>query len=140
MNNRQSLLKRILAICYNSGDIFTLDEWSALTIEQLRTVVALLDDGGADEIIKKRHRSQTRGHCYLLEELVRYLREHPHATNPHTRRPITARQREIIQHAYQRATGRMLRIPVDPTSLKVFDFTDSPPPPRRRVGSSRQTR
>jgi hypothetical protein len=105
--NKQELLQRIGEICYNAEDTFSLDEWSSVTVAQLRTVVALLDDGGAREIVGNASPRQIRGHCFLLEGLMTYLGD-PRATNPHTRRPITERQRDLVRNAYMRVLEHTL--------------------------------
>jgi hypothetical protein len=101
--NRDELLERISEICYNSEDVFTFDEWSSMTVEQLRTVVALLANGGAEQIIDKQaiYRGEKLGHCYLLEGLVLYA-QNPNAVNPHTNRLLTQRQRRLIEDADRR--------------------------------------
>ena len=108
--NREELLQRIREICYNSDeDIFRLDEWSSLNVQELRTVVGILDNGGAAMIFDNIP-PRVRGHCYLLRHLVRHLQMNPSANNPHTGRPITPRQREIIENAYFRITGQRANI------------------------------
>ena len=103
------MLERIRDICYNDDeDTFTLSQWESLSVPELRTVVALIDDGGADIISASLASPNTRsrkGNCFLLVSLVRWIRENP--TNPRTRRPITPRQREIIEAAYKRLVKRV---------------------------------
>lgn len=130
--NRDQLLERIREICYNEDDIFTLDEWSSMTVPELRTVVALLDDGGAEVIANASSSPRTRSHrgaCFLIDGLMRWIRSNP--TNPRTRRPITPRQREIIENAYRRSR-RSSRVRT-PTNLHIPDAgataTANPPSP-----------
>lgn len=108
--NRDELLTRIRDTCFNDEDIFSLDEWSSLTLPELRTVVALLEDGGAEIIANAapRTRASTRGSCFLLEGLARWVRSNP--TNPRTREPLTDRQRALIASAYRRLTGQDLQV------------------------------
>jgi len=105
--NRAQLLKRIRDICYNDDqDIISLDSWDSLTVPQLRTVVSLIDDGGAEMISARSSTSRTRsqkGSCFMLKSLVEWIQVNP--TNPRTRRSITPRQREIIEDAYRRMGG-----------------------------------
>jgi hypothetical protein len=118
---------RIRQICYNDQeDIFTLDEWESLTVPELRTVVALMDDGGAELISNSSNatspRRTRRGTCFLLEGLVRWIRQN--ATNPRTRRPITPRQRQIIENAYRRTRAPRPRPPNNP--LQIPESEDAP--------------
>lgn len=105
--SRQQLLQRIEAICSNPSDPVTLDTWEELTLEELRTVVALLSRGGVRVIMEyaPRGRRNPTSHCYLLEGLVEHLRRNPNATNPLTRRPVTQQERQTIYEAYSRITG-----------------------------------
>jgi hypothetical protein len=60
---------------------------------------------------EKRERDATpsngRGHCFLLKHLAEYLQRNPSATNPITRRPVTQRQRDLVQAAYRRMVRRV---------------------------------
>jgi hypothetical protein len=105
--NRAEILARLRTICYNDADPMTLDGWQtdaaaqALTTEQLRTILTILDDGGA-EFVSDMVGNDTRGHCFMLDALARYLRLNPTARNPLTGRIITPRQRRDIFDAYAR--------------------------------------
>lgn len=131
--DRASLLQRIHEICFNDQDSITLDDWSSLTVPELRTVIALIDDGGAEEIMNASPSPRTRarrGNCFLLEGLARWVRSNP--TNPRTRRPITARQRDVIENAYrrQRQLRRRPLPPFNPSIIPDMEATgDMPPPP-----------
>ncbi len=103
--NRDQLLQRMREICYNDDeDVITMAEWESLTVDELRTVVALLDDGGAELIANATTSRRTRrGSCYLLRGLWQWISER--GTNPRTRQPITSRQRAVVARAYRRLTG-----------------------------------
>jgi hypothetical protein len=104
--NKEQLLQRIQEICYNTEDAITLDDWTSLCYEELRAVVTLLDNGGA-AMITDATPSNGRGHCFLLGRLAEYLQQNPSATNPITRRPVTQRQRDLVQAAYRRIVPRV---------------------------------
>lgn len=106
--NRDQLRDRIRSICSNPSDLFTLDAWNTMTVEQLATVVALLPIGvrAIDEMRVPPPRNQRQGTCYLMENLVWYLRNQRNPVHPHTRQRITRRQVTLVYEAYKRVTGR----------------------------------
>ena len=112
--NREQLLQKINDICIDPIDAISLDDWNSLSLDQLRTVVALLTDGDFTAMYipyaRRRTRSR-RGHCFLIEGLVQHLLRNPNMTNPMTGRPITERQRRLVNSAYHRITGRQSMLP-----------------------------
>lgn len=125
MASQNELLARLRGICANDRDLITLDDFQTLTVEQLRTVVALAADGGIEAITGDPVLSDNRAprHCYLIQTLVDYLTFPGNVANPRhpvTRRPIGHRQRQLIFDAYRRITGNDVPVPVH-----------APPPPPR---------
>lgn len=100
MTERELLLERIATICYNGKDDvdpLSLTGWSEMPIEELRTVVILLND---EMIHLLQSHDHTRGHCHLLESLYVYITTDLRAKNLLTNSPITSRQRGHIIAAY----------------------------------------
>ena len=106
--NRDQLRDRIRSICSNPSDLFSMDAWNSMTFEQLATVVALLPIGvrAIDEMRVPQPRNQRQGACYLMENLIWYLRNQGNPVHPHTRQRITRRQVALVIDAYKRVTGR----------------------------------
>jgi hypothetical protein len=110
MSSRQELLDRLRDLCYNAEDPITLDAWEEMNVNQLRTIVALLDNEGV-HFFRETQQPPTqglRGHCFLMESIITYIntpRQGPLGTilppvHPVTRRVITPRQQQLIRDAY----------------------------------------
>ena len=101
MAQRKELLKKMSRLFYNGAndmDPISHDEWNDLTIEELQTVVLLLDD---DMVSLLNALEGTRGHCYLIETLYDYIQSTDRAVNIINNNPITHRQRQQIGDAYR---------------------------------------
>ena len=48
--NRFEILERLQELCYHPEDVFDNEEWSSMTLEQLRTIAAIFEDGGIEFI------------------------------------------------------------------------------------------
>lgn len=116
--NKEQLLNRIREMCINTEDIFTMDDWSTLTYQELRTVVTLLDNGGVAMITELTPSSQ-KSQCFLLEQLARYVRLNPSR--------FSQTQRRNIKTAYRRNRSA-LRSALIPES-EVPPNHPPPPPP-----------
>jgi hypothetical protein len=96
MAEKLRLLESIRRTCLNYDlDPLSHMEWEDMSVEQLRTVVILLEE----EMVRLHNARNvphgTRGHCYLLEFLYYYVMQGG-ARNPMTQVPITALQRHQI--------------------------------------------
>lgn len=136
------LLQRIRAICRDDHDPVTLSAWRSLTVEQLRTIVVIADDGGIQAISEQAGLPQTRGHCFLLQTLVDWFQRFPYPYNPRnaprhpiTNLPITETQYRLVYEAYRRITGRDARPrppPLGDRQITAVTAAQSPPQRERR--------
>jgi len=71
MTEKEELLAKIKSVCYNDDtESISFDSWEKLTIEQLRSVVILLDN----DMVKLLNATQgTKGHCYLLQNIYKWI-------------------------------------------------------------------
>lgn len=105
--NKEELIRRIQRICTNDQmDMMSQENWDAevLTVEQLRTIVSLLNDGTIQQIVEDgRLRGRREDNtCFFLEDIVRYLDTSVGQRNPINGRVISPRQRQLLIDAYQR--------------------------------------
>lgn len=101
MADKEQLLKHILKTCLNHDDVesVSLDTWAEMDVEELRTVVLLLNDGMI-QLLDAQEGQQ--GNCYLLKSLYKWITSNPGGRNPLGGQPITDRQRHHIRSAYNR--------------------------------------
>jgi len=103
---RKQLLDIIKAVCYNGDmDPSSFVEWDSreMSLEQLRTVVVLLDDDMLDLLEARRRRPgefPPYAPCNLLESLYRWTTTNPNGREIYTQRVITPYQRTQIAAAY----------------------------------------
>lgn len=101
--SKDALVARLTATCYNSTqDYISAEEWSSLTVRQLRTIVGILEDGGIQVIARSASPGAPSGkaHCFLLQHLVEWIQRNP--THPITRQPLTENQIRLIHEAHRR--------------------------------------
>jgi len=102
MAETEELLAQIQRVCINSDmDTMSLSKWDELTIDQLRSVVIILDD---IEVVQLLHATRgTRGHCYILNSIFEWIltkeNEEMPATNPNTNTLLSDNQVQQITHA-----------------------------------------
>ena len=102
---KEALLAKIAAICYQGDEVdsmesISLQEWRQMEIEELRTIVVLMEDGVLDLINVEM--SIPRKPCFLIESLYRYITSNQNPRHPFTRAPLTRLQRQHITDAYMR--------------------------------------
>ena len=110
---RTELLAIIKQVCFNwDVDPLTLTRWDSeqeLSLEQLRTVVVLLDDDMLNLLDAHRRRpgeSSPYAPCNLLESLYRWTRASPDGREIQSQRVITNHQRVQIAAAYLASLSR----------------------------------
>jgi len=118
------LLSKIKAVCYQGDGMesISLERWDEMTVEELRTVVILLDDGILDLI---RAQGSMRVPCFFIKSLFEYISASDNAIHPFTRAPITALQRQHIISAYFRLYPDEYRR-FQPPSLSTSYVTSTP--------------
>lgn len=105
----------------------TQTSWHEMSIEQLRTVVGLLDDDMLDILDARRRRSVTTSPyagCSLLESLYRYTTRFPNGLELQTRRVITNHQRIQIAAAYMASLSPAERLQEEQGVLEDEDIEE----------------
>ena len=111
---RKQLLLIIEKICFNGDmDPTSFVDWNEMSLEQLRTVVTLLDNEMLDllEAWKRRpadvpvEQMTPYAPCNLLERLYEWTRTSPNGREVYTQREITDNQRTQIAAAYLASLG-----------------------------------
>jgi hypothetical protein len=102
--SREELLQLVEQICRNQDvDIVTQTRWHDMSVEQLRTIVVLLDDEMLDLLDARRQRPVTTSPyapCNLLKSMYDWTRRAPNGREPQGQREITSHQRTQIAAAY----------------------------------------
>jgi hypothetical protein len=102
--SKEELIDLVEQICQNGDvDIMTQARWQDMSVEQLRTIVVLLDDDMIDILDARRRRSVTTSPyagCSLLKSLYDYTKGFPNGLELQTQRVITNHQRIQIAAAY----------------------------------------
>ena len=113
---KPELLQLIHELCYNEEDPITMESFEEMTVEQLRTIVRLLDDGGVDFFSKRAQMLppgvHQKSHCMLLASIKSWLEselrrfpnrmpKHPVTNLPllrsHVNRIVGRRQQQRVQ-------------------------------------------
>lgn len=98
---QDELIDLVTQICQNDMDIMTQTEWQDMSVEQLRTIVVLLDDDMIDILDPRRRRSVTTSPyagCSLLKSLYDFTKGFPNGLELQTQRVITNHRRRRIWH------------------------------------------
>jgi hypothetical protein len=73
---KPELLEMIRDICYNDDDPITFEDFADMTVDQLRSIVRILDNGGVDFFSQRTRKLQgnhQKFHCILLESIRQWL-------------------------------------------------------------------
>jgi hypothetical protein len=74
---KPELLQLIRELCYNEEDPITMESFEEMTVEELRTIVRLLDDGGVDFFSERAQMLppyiHQKSHCMLLASIKLWL-------------------------------------------------------------------
>jgi hypothetical protein len=103
---KQVLRARAKQLCFNDQDPVSLSTWDELTIQQLRTLILLLDGDMVHFLGNQRSHllfgnGLGRRHCFLVQELYRFIATVGNGSrNPLTNQALTPAQRRQIKHIY----------------------------------------
>jgi hypothetical protein len=105
--SKRELLDTIKSLCYNDEDPISFEEWQDedMSVNKLRTIVRLLDNGGVD-FFKNRSTNPPahgqRSHCFFQETIKAWLESQRHQfprrfpKHPVTNVPLTQSQINAI--------------------------------------------
>jgi hypothetical protein len=134
---RDELIDLVTQICQNDMDIMTQTNWQDMSVEQLRTIVVLLDDDMIDILDARRRRSVTTSPyagCSLLKSLYDYTKGFPNGLELQTQRVITNHQRIQIAAAYMASLTPAERLEEEQGVVEDEDIRRSDQMQRLRQG------